>query len=85
MSTSIQHRHNSAVYVRASRSKKSPFGVLLILLLLIITSTKKHLKMNKEIGMMLPKKKVNTSGVGQSNNYYEDIYNIYLPPYNNTH
>ena len=23
------------------------------------------------------KKRVNTSGVGESNNYYEDIYNIY--------
>ena len=33
--------------------------------------------MNKEIGMRLPKKRVNTSGVGESNNYYEDIYNIY--------
>ena len=42
-----------------------------------ITSTKKHFKMNKEIGMILPKKRVNTSGVGESNNYYEDIYNIY--------
>ena len=49
------------------------------------TSTKLHLKMNKEIGMILPKKRVNTSGVGESNNYYEDIYNIYIPPYNNTH
>ena len=28
--------------------------------------------MNKTIGMMLPKK-ANTSGVGESNNYYEDI------------
>ena len=34
---------------------------------------KKVLKMNKEIGMILPKKRVNTSGVGESNNYYEDI------------
>ena len=41
--------------------------------------------MNKEIGMILPQKRVNTSGVGESNNYYEDIYNIYIPPYNNTH
>ena len=40
--------------------------------------------MNQEVGMMLPKKELyNTSGVGESNNYYEDIYNI--PPYNNTH
>ena len=28
------------------------------------------------------KKRDNTSGVGKSNNYYEDIY---IPPYNNTH
>ena len=40
-------------------------------------STKKHFKMIKEIGMILPKKRVNTSGVGESNNYYEFIYNIY--------
>ena len=39
--------------------------------------------MNKEIGMILPKNRANASGVGESNNYYEDIYNI--PPYNNTH
>ena len=39
--------------------------------------------MNKEIGMMLPKKElIYTSGVGKSNNYYEEIY---IPPYNNTH
>ena len=29
------------------------------------------------------KELANTSGVGESNNYYEDIYNT--PPYNNTH
>ena len=29
------------------------------------------------------KKRDNTRGVEESNNYYEDIYNI--PPYNNTH
>ena len=28
------------------------------------------------------KKRANTSGVGKSNNYYEDIY---IPPYSNTH
>ena len=28
------------------------------------------------------KKRANTSGVGKSNNYYEDIH---IPPYNNTH
>ena len=33
--------------------------------------------MNKEVGMGLDvaaKKRTNTSGVGKSNNYYEDIY-----------
>ena len=49
--------------------------------ILNIQRTKKHLKMNKEVGMLLPKK-VKTSGVGKSTNYYEDIY---IPPYNNTH
>ena len=52
-----------------------------------LTKERKNiLKINKEIGMMLPKKRddaakkrANTSGVGESNNYYEDIYNI--PPY----
>ena len=41
------------------------------------TRTKNILKMNKEIGMHdAAKKRANTSGVGESNNYYEDIYNI---------
>ena len=40
--------------------------------------------MNKEVGMLLPPKRANTSGVGKIiNNYYcEDIY---IPPYNNTY
>ena len=38
--------------------------------------------MNKEVGMLLPKKEANTSGVGKINNYCKDIY---IPPYNNTH
>ena len=39
--------------------------------------------MNKEVGMLLPKKELyNTSGVEKSNNYYEDIY---MPLYSNTH
>ena len=39
--------------------------------------------MNKEIWMDdAAKKRANTSGVGKSNNYYEDIY---IPPYYNTH
>ena len=45
--------------------------------IIIYNKYKKHLKMNKEIGMILPKKRVNASGVGERNNYYEDIYNIY--------
>ena len=32
--------------------------------------------------VLAAKKRANTSGVGKSNNYYEDIY---IPPYNNTH
>ena len=28
-------------------------------------------EMNKEVGMVLPQKRGNTSGVGKSNNYYE--------------
>ena len=38
---------------------------------------------NKEVGMLLPKKELrNTSGVGKINHYCEDIY---IPPCNNTH
>ena len=48
---------------------------------IIIIRMKNILKMNKEVGMLLPQKRPNTSGVGKSNNYYEDIY---IPPYNNT-
>ena len=33
---SAKHRHKSAVYVRAVRSKKSPFGVLFLLLLFFL-------------------------------------------------
>ena len=29
--------------------------------------------MNREIGIILPKKRVNISGVGESNNYYERV------------
>ena len=53
---------------------------------LYIKDRKNILKMNKEVGMLLPKKekRANTSGVGKINNYCEDIY-IHVPPYNNTH
>ena len=37
--------------------------------------------MNKEIGMLLPPKNADTSGVGKSHNYY---VNIYKPPYTTT-
>ena len=38
--------------------------------------------MNKEVGMLLPKKRANTSGVGKINNYCEDIF---IPPYHYSH
>ena len=48
--------------------------------MLFLERMKNILKMNKEVGMLLPKKRANKGGVGKSNNYYEDIY---IPPYNN--
>ena len=45
-----------------------------------ITRTKKHFKNEQRNRDDAAKKRANTSGVGESNNYYEDIYNI--PPYN---
>ena len=42
---------------------------------IILKDRKNILKMNKEVGMLLPKKRANTSGVGKINNYCEDIYN----------
>ena len=45
--------------------------------------TKKHFLNEQRNRDDAAKKRANTSGVGESNNYYEDIYNI--PPYNNTH
>ena len=39
---------------------------------------KKHLKMNKEVGMLLPPKElIQVEYIGKSNNYYEDIYILY--------
>ena len=38
--------------------------------------------MNKEVGDAAAKKRANTSGIGKSNNYYDDIY---IHPYSNTH
>ena len=42
---------------------------------------KKHFKNEQRNTDDAAQKRANTSGVGESNNYYEDIYNI--PPYNN--
>ena len=42
---------------------------------------KKHLKNEQRSKDAAAKKTPNTSGVGEINNYYEDIY---IPPYNNT-
>ena len=40
-------------------------------------------KMNREVGPAAAEKELMyTSGIGKSNNYYEDIY---IPPYSNTH
>ena len=45
--------------------------------------TKKHFKNEQRIrAAAAAKKRANTSGVGISNNYYEEIY---IPPYNKTH
>ena len=47
---------------------------------MILVKNENIFKMNKEIGMMLPKKElIQVEYVGKSNNYYEDIY---IPPYN---
>ena len=46
------------------------------------TRMKKHFKNDQRNRDDATKKRTNTSGVGKSNNYYEDIY---IPPYNNTH
>ena len=48
----------------------------------IYTRTKKHLQNEQRSRDAAAKKRANTSGVGKSNNYCEDIY---IPPYNNTH
>ena len=47
-----------------------------------VKRTKKHFKNEQRSKDAAAKKRANTSGVGKSNNYYEDIY---IPPYNNIH
>ena len=47
-----------------------------------IYKNEKHFKNEQRTRDVAAKKGANTSGVGKSNNYYEDIY---IPPYNNTH
>ena len=59
----------------------------------IIIRTKKHFKNEQRNRDAAAPKRANTSGVGESNNYYEDIYNIYTSlqqhslttPINSTH
>ena len=48
----------------------------------LVKRTKKHFKNEQRSKDAAAKKRANTSGVGKSNNYYEDIY---IPPYSNTH
>ena len=43
-----------------------------------INKNKKHFKNEQRSRDAAAKKRANTSGVGKSNNYYEDIY---IPPY----
>ena len=43
---------------------------------------KKHFKNEQRSRDAAAEKRANTSRVGKSNNYYEDIY---IPPYSNTH
>ena len=47
-----------------------------------INKNEKHFKNEQSNRDDAAKKRANTSGVGKSNNYDEDIY---IPPYNNTH
>ena len=47
-----------------------------------INKNEKHLKNEQRSRDAATTNRANTSGVGKSNNYYEDIY---IPPYNNTH
>ena len=50
-----------------------------------INKNKKHLKNEQRSRDAAAKKRANSSGVGEIINYCEDIYDIYIPPYNNTH
>ena len=46
-------------------------------MILILKDQKNIFKINKEVGMLLPKKRDNTSGVGKIYNHCEDIC---IPP-----
>ena len=48
----------------------------------IYTRMKKHFLNEQRNRDDAAKKRANTNGVGESNNFYEDIC---IPPYNNTH
>ena len=49
---------------------------------IISTRMKKTFKNEQKSGDAAAQKEANTSGVGKSYNYYEDVY---IPPYNHTH
>ena len=49
---------------------------------IFVQTKKKHFKNEQRSRDAAAKKRANTSGVGKSNNYYEDIY---IPSYNNAH
>ena len=59
-------------------------SIIIITLQKKINKYKKTFKNEQRNRDDTAKKRVNTSGVGESNNYYR-ISIIYIPPYNNTH
>ena len=60
--------------------KNRHFGFLFLFLFLFL-KTEKTFKNEQRSKDAAAKKRLNTSGVGKMNNYYEDIY---IPPNNNT-
>ena len=55
-----------------------PFPIIYI----ILQEQKIYIKNEQRSRDAAAKKRANTSGIGKSNDYYEDIY---IPPYNNSH
>ena len=65
-----------------TRPKGRMYNIYINIYTSIYIKTEKHLKMNREVRMLLPKKDlIQVEYIGKINNYYEDIY---IPPYNNT-